>query len=79
MKIIRRTMKNKDRREILQAFSMLTQLGLSMAACIFIGVLAGKYLDQFFGISPVALIIGAAIGAAASFKVLYDAAIKRWM
>jgi len=64
--------------EILRALSMLSQLGISMAVCMFIGVIGGKYLDKWFGTSPIWLILGSVIGGAASFKVLYDIAIKRW-
>ena len=70
---------NKDDREIQRALALFTQLGLSMAACVFAGVIAGRYLDRWLGTSPVLLILFSLIGAAASFKVLYDTAIKRWM
>ena len=64
--------------EIFRAIGLLGQLGVSMAACIFVGVIAGKYLDIWFGTSPVFLIMGSIIGGVASFKVLYDIAIKGW-
>ena len=54
----------------------MTQLGISMAVCIFIGVIAGKYADKWLGTAPWLLIIFSIIGAAASFKVFYDIVIK---
>ena len=62
----------------LSALSLLTQLGLSMSVCIILGVLAGKYLDRWLGTSPWLLLVGSLVGAAASFKVLYDIVIKEW-
>ncbi|MCL2165774.1 MAG: AtpZ/AtpI family protein [Clostridiales bacterium] len=69
----------KNRREIAGALSLVTQLGLSMFACIFLGVWTGKTLDERLGTTPTLLMVGVLLGAAASFKVLYDLAIKRWM
>lgn len=71
-------MKNENRR-ILRALGQFTQLGISMAVCVLIGVLAGKYLDQLLNTSPWLLILGCVIGAAAAFKVMYDLVIKEWM
>lgn len=65
--------------EILRALALLTQLGISMASCVFIGVMAGKLLDQWFGSSPWLLIVFSLIGGAASFKVMYDIVIRKWM
>lgn len=70
--------KQKERRETAQAMSLFTQLGLRMAACIFVGVIAGKYLDRWLGTSPWLLLIFIVLGAISSFKVLYDMVIKRW-
>lgn len=65
-------------REVLRALGLLTQLGVSMAVCVFIGVMLGKFLDGLFGTSPWLLVIFAFIGAGAAFKVMYDLAIKEW-
>ena len=69
-------MKNDDNNQILRALSLLTQLGVSMAACIALGVFGGKWLDRMFGTSPWLLLVFAFLGAAASFKVMYDLVIK---
>lgn len=70
--------KESERGYWLNALSLLSQLGLTMGACVFLGVLAGKYLDRWLGTSPWLLLVCALVGAAASFKVLYDTVIKEW-
>ena len=69
----------KNDNQIWRALSLFTQLGLSMAACVFIGILIGKLLDGWLKTSPWLLIICAFIGAAAAFKVMYDIIIKEWL
>lgn len=69
---------NKNHRDILRALGLFTQLGVSMAACVFVGVLIGKLLDGFFGTSPWLLVFFSLIGGAAALKVMYDIVIRRW-
>ena len=64
---------------IRKALGLLSQLGVSMAACVFVGVFLGKWLDGKLGTSPWLLLFGCLLGAVAAFKVLYDLAIKEWM
>ena len=64
--------KEKEKRKTLKAFSMVTQIGLNMAACVFVGVIAGKFLDEWLGTSPWLLIIFVLLGSGAAFKVIYD-------
>ena len=70
---------NDSKREIIEAFGLLTQLGASMFACLFIGVMIGRTLDRRLNTSPALLLVFTLLGAVASFKVLYDLAIKKWM
>jgi len=70
------TIKKKQRREIVNALALLTQLGLSAAACVLIGVMAGRFLDGRLGTSPWLLIAFTVMGAAAAIKVMYDTAMK---
>ena len=69
----------EERGEIAAALGLVTQLGVSMFACLFVGVLVGRTLDGWIGTSPLFLIIFMLLGAFASFKVLYDLIIKKWM
>ena len=72
-------LKKEEQKEINDALRLVTQLGLSMFICLFIGVMAGRTLDGIFKTSPVLLMVFTFLGAVTSFKVLYDLAIKRWM
>jgi len=69
--------KNKDRRQIMRAFGLFTQLGLSMAFCVLFGFLLGRFLDGLTGLSPVLTVIFSFIGSGAALKVMYDI-VKDW-
>lgn len=69
--------RESDNRQIMKAFGMVTQLGLTMAACIIIGLFVGIFLDNWLKTSPLFLIIFVFVGAAAAIKVLYDIS-KDW-
>ena len=69
--------KDKEKRLILKAFALLTQLGLSMACCVAIGLFAGKFLDDRLGTAPVLMLVFVFLGAAAAIKLIYDI-IKDW-
>ena len=69
---------NREQRgEYRRALSFLSQIGITIAACIIIGVLLGKFLDDFFGTSPWLLLIFSLLGAAAAFKSMFDMANKK--
>lgn len=70
---------NNGNRDIFKALALFTQLGLSMAACVFVGVFLGKLIDRWLGTSPLMLIILSLVGGAASFKVMYDIVIREWL
>ncbi|MDR0957612.1 MAG: AtpZ/AtpI family protein, partial [Clostridiales bacterium] len=53
----------------------VTQLGISMAAAIFIGIFIGSFLDKTFNTSPVLLLIFTVIGIGAAFINLYKLTI----
>jgi len=69
--------KNDDKRQILRAFGLFTQLGLSMACCVLIGFMAGRFLDGAVKTSPLFTVVFAFIGAAAAIKLMYDIS-KDW-
>jgi len=69
--------KKNDKRQIMRALGLFTQLGLSMAFCVLFGFLLGMFLDRLIGISPVLTIIFSFIGSGAALKVMYDI-VKDW-
>ena len=69
--------KAKDRRQIMRAFGLFTQLGLSMVFCILFGFILGRFLDGLIGIFPVLTVIFSFIGSGAALKVMYDI-VKDW-
>ena len=68
------------KRELLQLLAQYGNVGFTFAACIFIGLGGGVYLDQkvFEGrTAPWLTFIGLAFGIAAGFKTLFDILIKQ--
>ncbi len=57
---------------VTQALSLVMQLGLTLAVCIFIGVFLGKFIDDKAGTSPLFLIVFTLFGIGAAIKTLYD-------
>lgn len=45
-----------------RAITLVTLIGVDMAICVVSGVLLGKYLDGFFGTSPILLMVGLLAG-----------------
>ena len=58
------------------AIALFSQLGVSMSACVLIGIFGGIWLDGRLGTSPWFLFAGCLLGTAASFKALYDLTAK---
>ena len=67
---------NKDEQpknsETLRALSYFSQIGVTMAATILVGVLLGKYLDGLLGTTPWLLLIFSLLGVGAAIKTLFD-------
>ncbi len=59
-------------RELLRALSFFSQIGITMAACVLIGVLLGKFLDGLLGTSPWLLLVFSLLGAGAALKAVFD-------
>ena len=58
--------------EFLRAFTHFSHVGVTMAASVLVGVLLGKYLDEFFNTSPWLLLIFSFLGVGAAIKVLFN-------
>lgn len=72
--------KNEDRkhnRELLRGLYMVSQIGFTVAACLLVGVLLGRFLDSVFGSAPLLLIVFSLFGAGAGFKSIYELVKKK--
>lgn len=58
--------------ETLRALAHFSQIGVTMAASVLLGVLIGKYLDVFFGTAPWLLLIFSFLGVGAAIKALFN-------
>jgi len=70
--------KTGERRSVIRAFGLITQLGVSMASCVLVGFGAGMLLDRLFDTGPWLLIVFSFIGAGASFKIMFDLVARDW-
>ena len=64
--------KKEQRGQMLRAFSLFSQIGITMATCVLVGVILGRLLDDALGTSPWLPLLFSLLGAGASFKALYD-------
>jgi ATP synthase protein I len=67
---------NKDKgtknRGTLRGLANFSQIGVTMASSVFVGVMLGKYLDGFLGTSPWLLLIFSLLGVGAAIRVLFN-------
>jgi len=66
--------KKKQRREIMRAMALITQIGFMVAACILAGVFLGRWLDGLLGTTPWLLLVFSLLGVGAAFKSMIDLA-----
>jgi len=64
-------------RDWVKALAFLSQIGITIAACIVVGVFLGIFLDRIFGISPILTIVCSLLGLIAAFKSIFDLASKK--
>lgn len=62
--------KQRERREVIHALSMILQIGLAMLTCMGISLAIGYYLDQLLG-TKIWVIIMLVIGILASMRSLF--------
>ena len=53
-------------------FALFGEMGFALLVTTLIGALAGPWLDEPLGISPVLLIVGFLTGAAAGARIMYQ-------
>lgn len=69
----RKSNRNKRQaKDLLRALSFFSQIGITMAACVFVGVFIGRSLDHLLGTTPWLLLLFSLLGAAAALKILFD-------
>ena len=56
--------------------SLLSQVGITMIANIFVGLFIGKYLDKWLGTSPLFLLVLVFVGVFSEIKSVYLLIIK---
>ena len=67
---------SQERKNILKAMGLMSQIGLTVVACVILGVFLGRFLDNFFGTTPWLLIIFSLLGCISAFKGMIDLAKK---
>ena len=64
-------MPKKPRDEIIRAISFASDIAITIAACVLIGVLLGRALDSLFGSSPWLLLVFSLLGVGAGINEIY--------
>jgi len=62
--------------EFARALAVLAQIGVTIIACIAVGIFLGRFLDNLLGTTPWLLIVFTFLGIAAAFKSIFDFAKK---
>ena len=62
----------KELKSIFRAMSLITALGVSMVACMGLGIFLGWLLDRWLGTSPWLILVFTLLGAGAAFKTMYQ-------
>jgi len=63
--------KNRQRGTVVRALSFFTQVGVTIFACVFLGVILGRFLDRVLGTAPWLLLACSLLGTAAAFMELF--------
>lgn len=66
----------KERKNILKAMGLMSQIGLTVVACVVVGIFLGRFLDDRLGTTPWLLIIFSLLGCISAFKAMIDLAKK---
>ena len=62
--------------EFAKALSMLSQIAITIIACVAVGIFIGWFLDNLLGTSPWLILIFTLLGIVAAFKSIFDFAKK---
>ena len=69
--------KRKEKKEIISAISLITQLGIVMISSIFIGVFIGIYLDKYLNTTYIFTLVFSLFGIFAAFRNMYIYTMKK--
>ena len=61
---------------VAKAISMISQIGITMIVCIFVGVWGGNWLDEHLGTHGICLIVCILVSIAAGFVNVYKLLMK---
>ncbi len=70
-------MKDDNNYQGYKTLGLIMSAGMTMAASVLIGYLAGSWLDKFFGTTPWLTLIMFLLGTAAGLKSLYNLAFPK--
>jgi len=62
--------------DFMRAFALLSQIGITIVACVGVGIFLGWLLDRLLGTQPWLLLVCTLLGIAAAFKSIFDFAKK---
>lgn len=63
--------KQDDRRQLLAALGMVGNVGIGMVAAAAVGLVGGRFIDNWLGSSPWATVIGTLLGLIAGLWSAY--------
>ena len=56
----------EQRKEVFRGLSLASNLGITLASCLFIGVFLGRTLDRLLGTAPKLVLVFSLLGVAAA-------------
>jgi len=62
--------------EFVRAMSFFLQIGVTIIACLAVGIFLGWFLDRLLGTSPWLMMVCTFMGIGAAFKSIFDFAKK---
>ena len=66
----------EEKREMLKAMGLMTQISVTILACIAVGFFVGRALDNWLSTEPWLLLVFIFLGIVASIKYFFDLAKK---
>ncbi len=63
---------SSQKHKTIRALADFSQIGITMAASVLVGVLLGKYLDKWLGTEPWFLLIFSLLGVVAAIRSLFQ-------